>query len=178
MKVTAYIQVDGYPMAAEFDIEDISGDDPLGLIAANMRSCNYDPYKPVGALPVAASAPAAAAPRQAAPPQRAQSRYQDNDTRRGGPPFDGGGWQCPVHGDQNLGQSYFDQSVTECKVNTENPEQDDPAFDWIKTDQDGYAKADKMGRYWCRHSQPKPRSNNGGGGRGGYSRGGGGGYRR
>lgn len=176
MKVTVYVQVDGYPMSAEFDIEDISGDDPLGIIASNMRANNYDPYKPVSALPATAAPAPAAAPRQAAAPQR---RYQDNDSRRGGPPFDVGDWQCPVHGDQNLGQSYFDNSVTECKVNTENPDQDDPAMDWIKTDDQGYGKSDKMGRYWCRHSQPKPRGNyGGGGGRGGYNRGGGGGYRR
>lgn len=178
MKVTIPVTVDGFHCTIEYENADINytaeNGDWLGEITDTLKAHNYDPYRP--------PAPAAAAARQAAPATAASTGYgtngrysNGNGNGGGGNGYGnrsnaGGGWACPVHGDESIGAG-FNGSGQECKVKTGNPEADDPNMEWIRLDEDGNPKADRNGNFWCRHkSNSGQRRGNGGGygNRGGY----------
>lgn len=187
LKAIIHVVCDGYPVAIEFENTDINytaeNGDWLGEITQTMRAHGYDPLKTGGAL-VGPSAPQRPAPAPA-PQQGPQGggggygtngRYQDRGAAPRPQGGGGGGWACPFHGDENVGPGYNGTGI-ECKVNTNNPEADDPQWEWIRLDEDGNPKPDRNGNYWCRNKAPGQRQG-GGGGRGGYANRGGGGYRR
>jgi hypothetical protein len=74
-------------------------------------------------------------------------------------------WQCPVHGNEALGEGYGGKGI-ECKVWTGDPGTDDPQGEWVRLDADGNYKGSAMRdnsiRYWCRHKQASPNGNGGG----------------
>lgn len=97
----------------------------------------------------------AEAPRQAAQaaPQRASGGGNYRSPGNGSAPArsaprGGGGWECPVHGNENIGSGYGGHGK-ECKVRTTDPASDDPNDEWTREK----SYVDKSGvEYWyCRH---------------------------
>lgn len=65
-------------------------------------------------------------------------------------------WECPVHGDKNVRDSYFDKSRKECNYREEAIEEE-PQPDWAK-DKDGmptFVKSDNKYYWYCKYSEPK-----------------------
>jgi hypothetical protein len=119
--------------------------------------------------------PPASAPAAAAAPQRigggsTGGGYNRNGSAPARRPQNAGGFACPTHGTENIGPGYNGHGQ-ECKVWTDDPENDDPNGDWVRLDQDGNYKPsnarDGSVRYYCRH---RSQSQGGGGNGGGYRR--------